>query len=99
MSPAMSENLRTGFCIYITTLCRGPVPAVSDESGYVVFPTELEAQKEIADYMMTRLRQFLDDERQFDDAINVEEYVVPVTIHHDGLITDEDGNCFGRHSE
>ena len=99
MNQESSPNLRNGFCIYITTLCQGPVPVVSDcdDDGerYVVFETEMDAQKEIADYMMTRLRQFLDGERDFDDAITVEEYVVPVTVHPDGKIMDETGGCFG----
>jgi hypothetical protein len=68
---------------------------VSDENGYVVFETELEAQKEVVDYQMTRLQQFLDGERDFEDAIEVEEYIVPVTLHPDGVITNADGNCFG----
>jgi hypothetical protein len=29
----------------------------------------VEAQKEIVDYVMTRLQQFLDGERDFDDAM------------------------------
>ena len=104
MSQENSSNLRKGFCIYINTFCQGPVPVVSgnDDNGddkYVVFETELAAQKEIADYMMTRLRQFLDGERDFDDAITVEEYVVPVTVHPDGTFKDEDGNCFGPNVE
>jgi hypothetical protein len=90
---------RRGFCIYIDTFCQGPVPVMSDENGYVVFETELEAQKEIADYMMTRLRQFLDGERDFDDAIAVEEYVVLVIVHPDGTIADETGRCFGPRVE
>lgn len=95
MSAQNSSELRNGFCIYIDTFCQGPVPVVSDEKGFVVFQTELEAQKEIADYQMTRLQQFLDGERDYEDAISVEEYVVPVTVHPDGVITDEDGNHFG----
>ena len=95
MSDANSDKLRTGFCIYINTFCQGPVPLVSDENGYVVFETELEAQREIADYQMTRLQQFLDGEREFEDAIETEEYVVPVTVQPDGKIVDEDGRCFG----
>jgi phosphatidylserine decarboxylase len=96
MSQESSPNLRTGFCIYIDTFFQGPVPTVSDgDDKYVVFETELEAQKEIADNAMIRLQQFLDGERDFDDAITVEEYVVPVTVHPDGIITDEAGNCFG----
>lgn len=91
----MATNLRNGFCIFIRTFCQGPVPVVSDDDGYMVFDTEVEAQREIVDYAMTRLRQFLDGERDFDDAITVEEYVVPITVHPDGTFTDEDGNCFG----
>jgi len=91
----MATNLRTGFCIYINTFCQGPVPVVSDDDGYVVFENELEAQKEIVDYQMTRLRQFLDGERDFEDAMETEEYVVPVTVHSDGSFTDEDGRRFG----
>lgn len=95
MSQESLSKLREGFCIYTNTFCQGPVPLVSDENGYVVFETELEAQKEIADYQMTRLRQFLDGERDYEDAIAVEEYIVPVSVHPDGVIVDEDGRCFG----
>ena len=50
----MSENPSRGphpsFCIYIDTLFQGPVPVVSDgDDKYVVFETELDTQKEIAD--------------------------------------------------
>jgi len=95
MREQTSTTLRDGFCIYINTFYQGPVPVVSDDNGYVVFATELEAQKEIVDNQMTRLQQFLDGEREFEDAIEVEEYVVPVTVHPDGKIVDEDGRCFG----
>jgi hypothetical protein len=94
MSRDASPNLRNGYCIYINTFGQGPVPVVSDENGYVVFDTELEAQKEIVDNQMTRLQQFLDGERDFEDATTIEEYIVPVTVHPDGTITDETGNCF-----
>lgn len=69
------------------------------EDKYVVFETELAAQKEIADYAMTRIRQFLDGERDFDDAMTVDEYVVLVTVHPDGTFTGEDGNYFGPNVE
>ncbi len=72
---------------------------VSDENGYVVFETELEAQREIVDSLQIHLQQFLDGEREYEDAITVEEYVVPVTVHPDGTITDEDGRCFGHRPE
>ncbi len=91
-----STCIRNGFCIYINTFCQGSVPVLTDgDEKYIVFETELEAQKEIADYTMTRLREFLDGERDFDDAITVEEYIVSVTVHPDGSFTDENGNSFG----
>lgn len=95
----MSEQLKNGFCVYIDTFCQGPVPVVSDANGYVVFETELEAQREIVDNLLIRLEQFQDGERDYEDAITVEEYVVPVTQHPDGTITDEDGRCFGPKPE
>ena len=87
--------MKKGFCIYINTLCQGPVPILTDEDGYVVFETELKAQKEIVDNQITRLQQFLDGEREFEDAIEVEEYVVAVTAYPDGKIVDENGRSFG----
>jgi len=81
-----NTETHTGFCIYIDTLFQGPVPVVSDGDGKpVVFATELEAQREVAAHQMIRLRQFLDEERDFDDAMTQEEYVVPVTVHADGV--------------
>jgi hypothetical protein len=95
MSESNSGKLRNGFCIYTNTFCQGPVPVVCDEKGYVVFETESETQREIVDSLLIHLQQFLDGEREYEDAITVEEYVVPVTVHSDGTITDEGGRCFG----
>ena len=87
---------RPGFCVYINTLLQGEVPSLFEGEGkYVVFATRLEAEREIADNAMTRLQQFLDGERDFDDAITVEEYVVGVDVLIDGSIIDENGNYFG----
>lgn len=89
----MSES---AFCIYITTVCEGSVPSVRDGDGKpCVFKTEVEAQREIADFVMTRLQEFIDGEdRDFEDAMTVEEYVVPVDVYPDGSIVDAEGNCF-----
>jgi hypothetical protein len=88
-----------GFCIYINTFFQGPVPVVSDENGYIVFESEAEAQREIVDNQMTRLQQFLDGEREYEHAIEVEEYVVAVTVQPDGSIIDEVGRTFSRYPE
>src|SRR5690349_9694168 len=99
MSESNPPKLRNGFCIYINTFCQGPVPVVSDENGYVIFETALAAQREIVDILQIHLQEFLDGEREYEDAITVEEYVVPVTVHPDGAITDEDDRCFGPKPE
>jgi hypothetical protein len=86
---------RDGFCIYIDTICQGPIPVWRDERGLpVVFATQKEAEREIATDAIERLEQFLAGERGFDDAMTVEEYVVAVTQYPDGVITDEDGRVF-----
>jgi hypothetical protein len=90
-----SQKRANGFCVYIHTLLQGPVPAVFDENDRVcIFTTEAEAQREIVDSALIRLRQFLDGERDFDDAISIEEYVVEVDVLSDGSIVDEAGNRF-----
>lgn len=95
---------RRGFCIFINTVFQGAVPSVTEMKStdlgdaperICVFATQREAEREIADFMMTRLQQFLNGERDFDDAITIEEYVVEVDVLPDGRIVDADGNCFG----
>ncbi len=72
------------------------MPAVLGGDGKpCVFKTEVEAQREIADNAMTRLQEFIDGEREFEDAMTVEEYVVPVDVYPNGSIVDADGNRFG----
>ena len=85
------------FCIFIDTLCEGRVPAFHDENNLpVVYPSLLAAQHEIADDVMEKLRQFLAGERDFDDALTVEDYILAVDVLPDGSIVDEDDNHFGK---
>ena len=87
------------YCIYINTVVDGPVPSVRNGEGYpFVFATRDGAEREIADNAMDRLQEYLDSERDFDDAMTVEEYVVDVMVYPDGSIGDEDGNFFGKDS-
>ena len=99
MNPEASPNLRKGYCIFTDTFFQGSIPTVSGSVGkgpekYCVFETELEAQREIADFMMTRLQEFMDGERDFEDATSCDEYVVEVTINADGMLVDEHGRIF-----
>ena len=87
---------RPAFCIYINTLCEGPVPAARGENGMpCVFATRIEAERELADNIITQLEEFIGGERDFDDAMTVEEYIVEVDVLPDGSIVDADDNHFG----
>lgn len=89
------SELPVGYAIFVQTLCQGPAIAVTSGAGKaVVFETEVDAQREIVDHHITRLQEFLDGERDFDDAMAVDEYVAPVTIHPDGVLVAEDGSFF-----
>lgn len=92
-----SSEVRSAYCIFIDTVCEGQIPAWRDENLMpVVYPTVEAAQREIADDVMEKLRQFLEGERDFDDAMTVEDYILPVDVLPDGAIIDEDGNHFGK---
>jgi hypothetical protein len=85
------------FCIFIDTICEGRIPAWHDETGLpVVYPTAEAAQREIDDDVLEKLRQHLAGERELDDALTIEDYILRVDVLPDGSILDEDGNCFGK---
>src|ERR1035437_6292056 len=94
----MCQNMnKPAFCIFINTVCEGQTPAWHDENLMpVIYLTREAAQREIADDVMEKSRQFLEGERDFDDAMTVEDYILPVIVLYDGSIIDEDGNHFGR---
>ena len=88
---------RSGYAIFRDYWFQGPVPACYDENDCpVVFATELEAQREIADTQLTRIQEFLDGERDYDDAIATDEFVLPVDVCSDGSISIEGGRTFGK---
>lgn len=88
---------KSAFCIFIDTVCEGRIPAWHDENLMpIAYPTIGAAQREIADDVMEKLQQFMDGERDFDDAMTVEDYILPVNVLPDGSIVDEDGNRFGK---
>ena len=88
--------IRNGYSIFVPTFFQGTVPACYEGDYPVVFATELEAQREIADHQMTRIQQFLDGERDFDDAITTDEFVLPVKVWPDGSISTGDGRFFEK---
>ncbi len=93
------QPVRSAYAIFIQTICEGLVPAWYDESNYpLVYTTELEAQREIADELMEHLQQFMAGEREFADAIAVEDIIMPVDVWPDGSISIENGSTFGKRS-
>ena len=85
----------SAYCIYINTIGEGVVPSVrGDDVLPYVYETRREAEVDIAELMMDRLQEFMDGNRDFDDAMTVEEYIVEVDVFADGSIGDEDGNYF-----
>ena len=76
-----------GFCIYVDTICDGPQPVERNADGFpVVYATAEEAERCIAEDVIERLEQYMKGERDFDDAITIEEYVVSVEVTPDGAI-------------
>ncbi|MBI5423633.1 MAG: hypothetical protein HZA32_06060 [Opitutae bacterium] len=75
------------------------MPAWYNESDLpIIYDTEVDAQREIADTLMEQLRQFLAGEREFNDAIAIDDFILPVDVWPDGSISTEDGSTFGRRS-
>ncbi len=74
------------------------MPACYEGDCPIVFATEREAQCEIADHQLIRIQQFLDRERDFEDAITTDEFILPVDVWPDGRISIEDGRVFGENS-
>lgn len=98
MLPARQPT-HSAFSIFTRTICEGLVPAWHDACNLpVVFATEHEAQREIANDLREHIKQFLDGEREFDDAITVEDFILPVEVWPDGSISTEGGMTFGKRS-
>ena len=56
----------------------------------LLFSTEREAQIEIADRMITKLEEFINGDRDFEDALALDEYVMEVVRCGDGKILPKD---------
>ena len=97
MSKKVQRPIGPGYAIFRWYLFPGARPACYDETNHpVVFASELEAQLEIADNQLTRLRELLDGERDFDDAVTLDEFVLPVNVWPDRRVSTNDGNLFGK---
>jgi hypothetical protein len=90
------EATTAAYCIFIDTLVEGATPSARDGDDLpCVFATRVEAEREIADNLITRLQEFIDGQRDFEDAMTIEEYIAEVDVLPDGSIVDAEGNRFG----
>jgi len=87
---------RAAFAIFEDTVFQGMMPTWRDERGVLItYPTEREAQVEIAEMLIEHLTQFIAGEREFDDASTTGDFILPVQVFRDGTIQTEDGRRFG----
>ncbi len=92
-----APKIRPAFAVFTDSLCEGLIPAWHDNRGLpVTYATKREAQIEITETLMEQLRQFLAGERDFDDAINTDDFILPVSVWPDGTIQLDDGRRFGK---
>lgn len=94
--PTYRQPVCSGYAIFCPTVFQGAMPACYEDDYPVVFATEREAQREIADHQLIRIQQFLDDERDFDDAITTDEFVPPVKVWPDRTILIKGGRAYGK---
>jgi len=86
------------WCIFHN--CPDKAPAWHDENDMpVTHPTRKEALKEILDDCREHLRQIEDGHRDLEDGIGFDDWVEKVTLHPDGIITDMDGNHYGKRED
>lgn len=87
------EPARSGYSLLIQTVFEGVVPYERDFKGHpIVYDTLAEAKRALVEGIVDRLNEYIAGERDFDDAITVEEYIREVTVYPDGSMRDGDGN-------
>jgi hypothetical protein len=96
MKRKSKKPVRSGYAIFCPTMFQGIMPACYERDFPVIFTTEHEAQREIADHQLIRIQQFLDGERDFEDAITTDEFVLPVKVWLNGSISIEGGRVYRK---
>lgn len=61
----------------------------------MVYETKTEAPAEILDDFLEKQRQFFEGERDFEDAMTIEDMICKVTQLPDGSVVDAWGRVFG----
>lgn len=94
---ALIQNSPKAYALFIDTVFQGLTPSWWDENGYpVTFATEREAQLELAEKLQDQISMFQKGERDFEDAIIIEDQILEVDLREDGSIQLENGLSFGK---
>ncbi|WP_367871592.1 hypothetical protein [Luteolibacter sp. Populi] len=81
-------TLADGWCLYADTLCAGVQPVERSEDGFWVYASKREAEEAWAENLIDRCHEFLRGERETEE-VDSGLFVVPVTLHPDGTVADE----------
>ena len=87
--PKAGETV-AGWCLYGDVLGEGSGPMERVDDGFAVYSTERSALEECAEDMISRYYEFLRGEREAEEIDNG-LFAVPVTLHADGTVSDENG--------
>ena len=89
------DPVRSGYCLLIQIVCEGVVPYERDGKGNpIVYDSLQDIQRVLVEGIIERMEEFLAGEREFTDAMTIEEYIAAVSVYPDGFVGDEDGNLF-----
>ena len=61
-----------------------------DNNEPFIFPTLREAQENVADDLLTQIYSYLDGEREFEDAMHIEDEIIPIMQLPNGDLVKED---------
>lgn len=74
-------STKRGYCVFLDTLCQGPIPVEHDGSGHpIIHENRKSAERSIVEDMRERLDLYLEGILPFEEAVQVDEYVREVVI-------------------
>lgn len=84
------------YVVMTPTLCQGDIIGCwGDDDTPVLYDTKEDAWKEIADDLITGLKQFIDGDRTLDEtSFSPDDFVMLVMVDDDGMIRCQEGILF-----
>ena len=88
-----NERATPAFCVFMDGT---PAWYDSDTILPVTHATERDAQLEIVEDLEERLQLFRQGDFSFEEALTIDDYVVPVMVAPDGTLSDASGYTYGK---